>query len=343
VTVGVNESICPGDSVRVHNTWYDTPGTYEQLISDDDCDTLLWITIAQSDLEELIISTSFCSGDGIQLYSEWYDAAGTYQDTIPAVSGSCDTVVTIFLSEDPLHTRSVSGSYTTGDSILLYGTWYSSPGIFTVISESTTGGCDTVVTLTVTEIPVTDTDIIIGGKITTYGGAPVGQVLVRVLLDDAEVARDTTDGQGNYAFTMDSAYVVNNDLVVLVSKTINPKNGVSVLDIVALQKHLLGLLLLDSNEKLFAADVNNSGSISVLDIVELRKLLLGLNEGFPNAGDPTWRFFHESIIFGAPDLQPPLIPQWDPLLLREVHDESRSGNFRGLKLGDLNGTVNPQD
>jgi thiol-disulfide isomerase/thioredoxin len=343
VTVAVNESICPGDSVQVRSTWYDAVGTYEQIVSDDNCDTLLWITIVAAQLEESIISTSFCTGEGIQLYGRWYDVAGTYQDTIMSITGTCDTLVTIFLTEDPLHTRTINSSFTEGDSVQLYGSWYSAPGTFPIVSESTTGGCDTVVTLIVTEIPATDTDIIIGGKVRTYGGASVALAVVIVKLGANEIARDTTDVQGNYSFTMDSAYVINNDLVVGVSKNINPKNGVSVLDIVALQKHLLGLQLLNSTDKLFAADVNKSGTISGLDIVEMRKLLLGLNDGFPNAGDPTWLFFHDSVTFGAPGVQPPVIPIQDPILLRQIHQEMLSGNFRGLKLGDLNDTVNPQD
>jgi len=344
VTVAIDASFCAGDSVQVRNTWYSVPGVYQQIVENNDCDTLLWITITEDPLQTYAYAESFCSGDSIFLFGRWFFEGGSYCDTVLAIGGGCDTIVTLNLTMDPLNTNTVNASFEEGDSVLLYGTWYSAPGVYLVTVESMGPGCDTVVTLNIDQIPATDTDIVISGLVRTFsGGAPIAQAVVSVWLSDAEVARDTTDAGGNYSFTMDSAFVVNNDLQVLISKRVNPKNGVSVLDIVALQKHLLGFELLNRTDKLFAADVNSSGSLSALDIVELRKLLLGIYQGFPNLGDPTWMFFHEAVSFGPPGTQPPVIPDQPPVLLRNIHAGTQSANFRGLKLGDLNDTVNPQD
>ncbi|MEP7195791.1 MAG: redoxin domain-containing protein [Saprospiraceae bacterium] len=54
----------------------------------------------------------------------------------------------------------------------------------------------------------------------------------------------------------------------------DPLSGISTLDIVLLQKHILGIKPLN-NLQYALADVNNNGTVSVSDISELRKLLLG--------------------------------------------------------------------
>ena len=56
-------------------------------------------------------------------------------------------------------------------------------------------------------------------------------------------------------------------------KNDDPLNGVSTFDLVLINKHILGVELLNSPYKMIAADANKSNYISTFDIVELRKLL----------------------------------------------------------------------
>lgn len=60
-----------------------------------------------------------------------------------------------------------------------------------------------------------------------------------------------------------------------------PLEGVTTMDIILIQKHILGIKSLDSPYKIIAADVNNSQSITASDIAEIRKLILGVIESFP--------------------------------------------------------------
>jgi thiol-disulfide isomerase/thioredoxin len=337
--LGVNESYCSGDSVNVNGQWYSVPGEYTDMISGD-CDTLLQITITEDPLEELQVNASFCAGESIQIYGTTYNVAGVYVVVVPSVTSGCDTIVSISIAETPLHTKEVNASFNQGDSVFLYGTWYSDAGAYLITAISITGGCDTLVTLNISEIPDIPGDVTISGFIRKFQSTTgIGGAYVIVSLGANEVARDTTDAQGRYEFVFDSLYVVNNDLQLTVLKSINPLNGVSVLDIVALQKHLLGLELLNSVEKLFAADLNNSKTISVLDIVYLRQLLLGLELNFPTPS--TWIFFHESINFGPPGPQPPVIPAPTPVSLQNILGGTQTGIFHGVKIGDLNNTANP--
>ena len=58
-------------------------------------------------------------------------------------------------------------------------------------------------------------------------------------------------------------------------KNIGYDNGVSTLDLVKIQKHILGKSPLESEMREVAADVNNDGKVSALDLLDIRKLILG--------------------------------------------------------------------
>ena len=67
-----------------------------------------------------------------------------------------------------------------------------------------------------------------------------------------------------------------------------PLNGVSVLDVIKIRKHVLNFELLDNPFSKIAADVDNSGSISVLDIIKINNLILNQISEFADVG--SWRY-----------------------------------------------------
>ena len=161
-TNAVSLSHCPGDSVSYYGVFYTAPGSpYIDTIASTTggCDTIVTITVTEDPLIPLAVSASHCAGDSVQVYGEWYTSVGSpYIDTITSTTGGCDTVVTITVTEESLIPLSVSASYCAGDSVQVYGEWYTAAGSpYTDTVLSTTGGCDTLVTITITEDPlVTD-------------------------------------------------------------------------------------------------------------------------------------------------------------------------------------------
>ncbi len=115
------------------------------------------------------------------------------------------------------------------------------------------------------------------------------------------------------------------------------KNGVSTLDLVKIQKHLLGIEFLESPYKLIAGDANNSQYVSAIDLVEFRKLILGLYTELPN--NQSWRFIRADYVFQ--DTMYPW-PIEDPGTIT-ITDLANPGNldFIGIKIGDVNGTAQP--
>ncbi|MDA8692754.1 T9SS type A sorting domain-containing protein, partial [Saprospiraceae bacterium] len=141
-----------------------------------------------------------------------------------------------------------------------------------------------------------------------------------------------TNEEGHYAF---NDMPLGGDYLVSPSKDINYLNGVSTLDLVYIQRHILNIEKLDSPYKLLAADANDSHSVTALDLIELRKLILGVRDELPD--NNSWRFI---------DVEHDFIDEFDPWLQSMPEDflinnleGDVSVDFIGVKIGDVNGTV----
>ena len=117
-------------------------------------------------------------------------------------------------------------------------------------------------------------------------------------------------------------------------KGFNDKNflqGVSTLDLVLIQKHLLGITPFTTLDQYVAADINHDGRLNVSDLIALRRALLGYISFFP--GNTSWRFG----VWPQPmDIQDP------SALIETAYIESldyglTENHFLGIKIGDLNG------
>ena len=152
---------------------------------------------------------------------------------------------------------------------------------------------------------------------------------VQIGLTGIDAFYQTTEENGEYAF---SDIPMGHDYIVDPYKNDNHKNGLTTLDLVLIQRHILGLGDLDSPYKMIAADINNSQSISSVDLVILRKIILGIYDDFPN--NRSWRFI---------DAQYNFLDATDPWLgsvpedYEITHlDSDMKIDFIGVKTGDVN-------
>ncbi len=175
-------------------------------------------------------------------------------------------------------------------------------------------------------------EVMIAGGITTEYGESVNDVMVE--LEDMSIAEKRyhmTDETGTYAF---EDLKFKNNYHIVPEKDDFPLNGVSTLDLVLIQRHILGLEIFDSPLKMVAADANNNQSVSAVDLVELRKLILGIYEELPS--NKSWRFISKSQVFN--DVLSPW-PLHESIDIMEISDNMMSNDFFGVKIGDVNGSV----
>ncbi len=116
-------------------------------------------------------------------------------------------------------------------------------------------------------------------------------------------------------------------------KNTDPLSGVSTLDLIRIQKHLLSRQAFTSPYQFIAADVNRSNTVTAIDLIELKKLVLGIYTVFPNntsyrigiadeafSGSLPWGF-KEGLDF--------------ELLTRDIRD----AHLVAVKVGDVTGAA----
>lgn len=109
--------------------------------------------------------------------------------------------------------------------------------------------------------------------------------------------------------------------------------GVSTLDLVLIQRHILGMTELDSPYKLIAADINGNESISVTDLLQLRKLILGRYSDGNFPSNKSWRFLDDAYKFV--DNKKPF-PFNEVIHVDDLPHSTYNQNFVAVKIGDVN-------
>ncbi len=180
------------------------------------------------------------------------------------------------------------------------------------------------------------------GTVTGNISTPTGQmlngattILTNMLPEMVRAA--TTNNSGVYTF---SNVQHSQDYEIQSVKNDDYTNGVSTLDLVLIQRHILGINQLNDGYKIVAADINKDDKINSTDLVELRKLILGIYDEFPSNG--SWRFVDAKQQFANANFPWPIN---EKLFIQNMTNDMNNMNFISVKIGDVNGSAsaNAQD
>jgi uncharacterized repeat protein (TIGR01451 family) len=281
-----------------------------------------------------------------------------YLDTITAtvevspydaliVSGNCDNEQTILASWDPID---LSDTIVVYDCDNLAEPVIQLMYVFEVVDDGM-GGLDTIpydISPNVeginndckVETEVRDSTNVCGniifeiqGDVTTIGGNGIPNY--RMTLHGSNTDAVLSDEDGEYAFPM---MPEGGQYTIGTYKNDDVTNGVTTLDLIMIQRHVLGLSEFDTPYKYIAADINNNENINGSDLLALRKVILGIDAEFAN--NLSWRTIDAAHVF-----EDPTDPWYSPI--PENYDVLALSNnmyidFLGVKIGDINGnaTVN---
>jgi len=173
----------------------------------------------------------------------------------------------------------------------------------------------------------------VSGRVATEDGREVEDVMTELKTIAPEFSKfDMTDESGTYAFD-DNA--LTQDYEVSGEKNDDYLNGVSTIDLVKVQRHILGLEPFETAGQMIAADVNNDQRINGQDLVELRKLILGIYSELPQ--NDSWK------IINAKDASTlTLANPWnygETITIAEMAEDMFDQDFIGVKIGDVNHSV----
>ncbi len=169
----------------------------------------------------------------------------------------------------------------------------------------------------------------IQGRIATEEDMVVDNVEVELL--GSELNKEMSDLDGLYAFP---EMATGGEYTVDPTRDIDDIAGVSTLDLLLIQKQILGLDDLDSPYKMIAADVNNDDNITAIDLIELRKLILGVYDKFPS--NESWRFVDKGFDFGG---QSPFDVDFPEVYEIDNFSSDMNIDFVAVKTGDVNNSV----
>ncbi|HLP20093.1 MAG TPA: T9SS type A sorting domain-containing protein, partial [Chitinophagales bacterium] len=110
------------------------------------------------------LNQTVCSGLAYNFNGQLLTASGTYYDTLATVNG-CDSIITLNLIISVLNTSNISASICPTGFYNFYGEVLTDAGVYTDTVPSA-GGCDTIVTLTLTETTVSS-DATVNGNVCT--------------------------------------------------------------------------------------------------------------------------------------------------------------------------------
>ena len=190
----------------------------------------------------------------------------------------------------------------------------------TIVFTDNTGNCDH------------SGSIVYEGEIKTAQDIPIKSVKVSLDNNTESVYSMNTVDNGKYLLVVPE---VDGQRYTIEPKRLDQaKNGVSTLDLVRIQKHLLGKEIFDSPYQYIAADANNNEQVSAIDMIEIRKLILGIYLEYPN--NDSWRFVDKQYQISNPQSPWPFAET----INIQYDGNSVSGlDFVGVKIGDVNNSA----
>ncbi|MBI1224399.1 MAG: T9SS type A sorting domain-containing protein [Bacteroidetes bacterium] len=165
----------------------------------------------------------------------------------------------------------------------------------------------------------------ISGNITRPNGTPVPDVDVKA----ASISMDVTDANGNYDC---GTLLSGSDYELLPFKDINHKEGITVVDLIAIAQHINNSQPITDPYRLIAANANIDNIITFTDIAAIRDVLFGNSPNFPMS--TSWRFVPKNYVF--PNPLNPFMPQFpESILVTNLQDSLVGQDFYGIKIGDV--------
>lgn len=157
-TTTLNHSICEGSTYNFHGTTLSQAGTYYHTASSQaGCDSILELSLSILPADTTLLSHSVCAGNTYDFHGQTLSSAGTYYHTL-SNQNSCDSVLVLTLSINPLDTTYQTASVCEGGSYNFYGNMLTQSGTY-YYSTLNQFGCDSTVVLDFTVNPI-DTTIL---------------------------------------------------------------------------------------------------------------------------------------------------------------------------------------
>jgi len=164
-TAGEEEyTICDGDSITINGQTFTTGGVYDQELQNVvGCDSLLSLTISVLDGTSETEEFSVCSGNSISVNGESYSMAGIYEQELINTVG-CDSTLTVVLELLQVDTTEIETTICEGESVLIAGQTFESPGLYNIPLLNSVG-CDSTLVIRIFDEGCVECDFLDDGMV----------------------------------------------------------------------------------------------------------------------------------------------------------------------------------
>ncbi|MFN0014798.1 MAG: gliding motility-associated C-terminal domain-containing protein, partial [Saprospiraceae bacterium] len=151
--------ICAGDSVLIFGNYQTVAGAYAQTFSAaNGCDSAHTVSLVVLPVFQTAEAVQICAGDSVLIFGNYQTAAGVYAQTFSAANG-CDSAHTVSLAVLPVFQTAEAVQICAGDSVLIFGNYQTAAGVYSQKFQAS-GGCDSVVTVSVQILPEPVLDLV---------------------------------------------------------------------------------------------------------------------------------------------------------------------------------------
>ena len=178
---------------------------------------------------------------------------------------------------------------------------------------------------------IEESSFTLAGQIQTMDDQALADVLVTTNANLSEYPKSVlTNSNGIYRYLNNPSF---ERYIITPTKDDAMTNGVSTVDLVLLQQHIVGIARLESPYLILAGDANEDAQLSAADIVDWRKHILGLEE---ESRMKSWYFIPEQFSFLDESNPWPFVSE---IQINFLNTNEEQLNFIGVKRGDLNNDI----
>jgi gliding motility-associated-like protein len=154
LTGTLNHTMCQGHSFTFNNITYTSSisGVKDTLVSVGGCDSIVTLNLTVTPYLTGNIFASICPGQSYLFNGIYQNTTVTTTDTFQN-AGGCDSIVTLHLTVIPYYTGTLNVTICQGHNYTFNNINYTSSVSGVKDTLSTTGGCDSIVTLNLTVAP----------------------------------------------------------------------------------------------------------------------------------------------------------------------------------------------
>ncbi|MBK8503060.1 MAG: gliding motility-associated C-terminal domain-containing protein [Saprospiraceae bacterium] len=158
ITTDLTRQICIGQTVAFDGQNLASTGTHTITFSSVlGCDSVVTLNLEVVDAIHTNLDYFFCQGDSVIINGKTYHTKGAFTDTLASIGG-CDSILHISIGQASVKFDTIEVSICEGSSYTFAGVEYNQ-SITTTDTISTGSGCDSIVTLNLTVLPVYEQDM----------------------------------------------------------------------------------------------------------------------------------------------------------------------------------------